>query len=348
MTGQGGDPVTGRSGGAGAPAGLSWSWELDSDALMAALAELAPAGSAGAPAAGVAAGPRPGGGVPGAGPGGGPGAGGAADGVAARDAAGEEADAGWAAEDAWRDGALDELECGGGRRVPAGVVAGRVAERLLPGPDLAAWLASAPVAGLGDGDLAVVAGSWRRVAAWAQARELAAVAQVAARAAARDEDIGTGPDGRPVRVPGSAVAEVALELTLSSYGAAGWAHLGVELGWRLAATGAALEAGVIDLARARLIVEAAGPLSDENARKVEARVLPAAGGQTSGMLRAALRRAVIAVDPGGAEGRRKDAERRAKVVLYPDPEGTATLAALGMPAVIADGADHRAGPGKEG
>jgi len=180
-----GDPMPKRSGGAGPPAGLSWSWEMDSDALMAALAELSPSSS----------------------PSGG----------AERDAAGEEADAGWAAEDAWRDGAVDELEAdelesGGGRGVPVG----RVAERLAPGPDLAAWLAMAPAAGLGDGDLAAAAGSWRRVAAWAQARELAAVAQIAARAAARDADIGTGPDGRPARVPGSAVAEVALELTLSS------------------------------------------------------------------------------------------------------------------------------------
>ncbi len=68
-------------------------------------------------------------------------------------------------------------------------------------------------------NLAAVAGSWRRVASWAQARELAAVAQIASRAAARDKDIGTGPDGRPARVPASAAAEVALELTMSQYGA---------------------------------------------------------------------------------------------------------------------------------
>ena len=79
-----------------------------------------------------------------------------------------------------------------GGRVPLAAVAGRVAERLAPGPDLAAWLAAAPPAGLGDGDLAAVAGSWRRVASWAQARELAAVAQITARAAARDENASTG------------------------------------------------------------------------------------------------------------------------------------------------------------
>ncbi len=128
---------------------------------------------------------------------------------------------------------------------------------------------------------------------------------------------------------------------MSPYGASAWADLAVQLAWRLAATGAALAAGTIDLARARLIAEAASPLSDEAARAVEARVLPAAGGQTTGMLRAALRRAVIAADPAGAEERRKDAERRAQVVLYPDQDGTATLAGQRLPAVHATAAMAR-------
>src|SRR6266536_2772526 len=87
----------------------------------------------------------------------------------------------------------DDLECpadrGGtsGQRLPAGVLAGRVAEHL------AAGLAMAPPTSLPGDDLAAVAGSWRRVASWAAAQELAAVAQIAARAAARDEDVGTGP-----------------------------------------------------------------------------------------------------------------------------------------------------------
>src|SRR6266700_7697604 len=174
-----------------------------------------------------------------------------------------------------------------------------------------------------------------------QTRELTAVAQIASRAAARDKDIGTGPDGRPARVPTSAAAEVALELTMSHYGASWWADLAVTLGWRLAATGAALTAGEIDLPRARLIAEATGALSDEAAQAVEDRVLPAAGGQTTGMLRAALRRAVIAADPQGAEERRQESERRAKVVLYPDEENTATLAGQRLPAIHAAAAMAR-------
>src|SRR6266545_6719535 len=358
----------------GAPQGLSWSWELDFAALMAAISgdadgtDAASAGVSGASAP-VASGLAP--------------AAGSRTGAAALGLAAGDPDDPAVVGDPARpddparvgdparpddparvgdparpddparvgDPALpdrpDDLECpadrGGtsGQRLPAGVLAGRVAEHLAPGPDLAAWLAMAPPTSLPGDDLAAVAGSWRRVASWAAAQELAAVAQIAARAAARDEDVGTGPDGRPVRITASAAAEVALELTMSQYGAAGWADLAVTLAWRLPGTQAALTAGIIDLYRARLIAEATSMLTDEAARAVEDKVLPAAGDQTPGMLRAALRRAVIAADPRGAEDRRKESERRAKVVLYPDEEHTATLAGQRLPAVHAAAAMAR-------
>ncbi len=369
--------------GAGAPQGLSWSYEMDFGALIAAITGADPpdpdAPSAGPQSAGPpdaapssaappsaapssATGPSPG--QPPAGP---PAtAPPSARESAAAPAAGPQDPAsppasspaparspapGSAEEEAAQEAILDDLAeldaraaaegRADGGRVPLAAVAGRVAERLAPGPDLAAWLATATAAGLGDGDLAAVAGSWRRVASWAQARELAAVAQITARAAARDENASTGADGCPPVVTRSAAAQVALELTMSPYGASAWADLAVQLGWRLAATGAALAAGTIDLARARLLAEAASPLPAEAARAVEARVLPAAGDQTTGMLRAALRRAVIAADPAGAEERRKDAERRAQVVLYPDQDATATLAGQRLPAVHATAAMAR-------
>jgi hypothetical protein len=324
--------------GEGVPQGLSWSYEMDFGALIAAITGADPP-DAGLPAASRPdAAPRstdPVDGVP----------------VPVAPASTPAPAPGSAKEEAEQEAILDELaaldgeaaaegrEDGG--RVPLAAVAGRVAERLAPGPDLAAWLATAPPAGLGDGDLAAVAGSWRRVASWAQAQELAAVAQITSRAAASDEKASISPDGRPSQVTPSAAAQVALELTMSQYGASAWTHLAVELTWRLPGTGAALAGGVIDLPRARLIAEAVSPLSDEIARRVEERVLPAAGDQTTGMLRAALRRAVLAADPAGAEERRKDAERRSQVVLYPDQDCTATLAGQRLPAVHAAAAMAR-------
>src|SRR5450432_3782360 len=351
--------------GAGAPQGFSWSYEMDFGALIAAItgadrpdpdAPSAGPRSAGPPDAGPSsaaqssAGPSSAGPSSAARPSAGPSAAAPADGSVPVARASSPAP-GSAEEEAEQEAILDDLAeldaraAAAGRadggRVPLAAVAGRVAERLAPGPDLAAWLATAPPAGLDDGDLAAVAGSWRRLASWAQAQELAAVAQITARAAASDENASTGPGGRPSQVTRSAAAEVALELTMSQYGAAAWAQLAVELAWRLAATGAALAAGTIDLARARLIAEATSPLDDETARAVEARVLPAAGGQTTGMLRAALRRSVIAADPAGAEERRQEAERQSQVVLYPDQDCTATLAGQRLPAVHATAAMAR-------
>ena len=236
---------------------------------------------------------------------------------------------------------LDGLLAAEVREVPVGVAAGRVAECLPAGPGLAGWLAAADPGGLEDGALAGVAASWRRLASWAQAGELAAVAQIASRSAARDPEVTVGADGRPGRVPDDAAAEVSLGLVMSRCTAEWWLDLAVTLRWRLAGTGGALAAGVIDLGRARLIAEATSVLAEQDARTVEAQVLPRAGELTSAGLRAALRRAVIAVDPGGAERRRQQSEARAKLCLYPDEDGTATLAGYQLPGIGAAAAMAR-------
>ncbi|MGH3157659.1 MAG: DUF222 domain-containing protein, partial [Streptosporangiaceae bacterium] len=225
---------------------------------------------------------------------------------------------------------------------PVRDVTGVLADQLPPGPALAACLAGADPAALSEWDLPGVASAFRRLAAWAQAGELAAVAEMASRTAARDDHVRVGPDGRPDQVTPAAGSTVGLELVMSHPTAMAWTSLAVTLRWRLAATLAALSAGTIDLYRARLIAEATGPLDDDTARAVESAVLPGAGGQTSGQLRVALRRAVIAADPEGAEQRRKDAQRHAKVSLYPDPDAdTATLAGSRLPAVHAAAAMAR-------
>ncbi|HEY7323599.1 MAG TPA: DUF222 domain-containing protein [Streptosporangiaceae bacterium] len=210
-------------------------------------------------------------------------------------------------------------------------VPGRVAALLPTGAGLAAWLEFGSIEQCSDLDLPDLALGYRRLAAWAQAEELSAVAEIASRTAIRTDRAGVA--GRPDQVLPEAGAEVALALTMSQPTAMDWTGLATRLRWQLPATGAALTAGRIDLARARIIAEATAPLPDETARAVEERVLPVAGEQTTGQLRAAVRRAVITADPDGAERRRQHAERCAKVSLYPDQDGTATLAGTGLPAV---------------
>jgi hypothetical protein len=211
-------------------------------------------------------------------------------------------------------------------------LAGAIAEVLPTGPGLAAWLAGQDPATAADGDLVGMAGAFRRVASWAQARELALIAHVAARSAAADPKAGLQEDGRPAHVTDDAAAQVSLELTLSRPGAEAWAGLAVSLQWRLPATAAALADGRIDTYRAKILAEAVTPLSDDAAKTVEDEVIPRAGDLTYGQMHNAVRRAVIAADPEGAEHRRQAAERRAKVSLYPDHDGTATLVGACLPA----------------
>jgi Domain of unknown function (DUF222) len=220
-------------------------------------------------------------------------------------------------------------------------ISGVVAEALPAGPGLAAWLAGQDPATATGRDLAGMAGAFRRVASWAQSRELDLISHLAARSAAADPKAGLGPDGRPAYVTDDAAAQVSLELALSRTGAEAWAALAVTLRWRLPATAAALADGRIDTYRAKILAEAVTPLSDAAAKAVEDAVIPRAGDLTYGQLHAAVRRAVIAADPEGAEHRRQAAERRAKVSLYPDLDGTATLIGMCLPALQAAAAYAR-------
>src|SRR5262245_20133977 len=239
---------------------------------------------------------------------------------------------------------------------------------MAPGPDLAGWLACSQASERDDAALVTSITAWRKVTSWAQAQELAAVAELARRrhvagavdaggqdcdraadAGDRDPVAGTGRDdhdpvadtGRDGPDPvadleaGFAPNEVALALTLTQGGAEYWMDLAVSLTRRLPATLAALREGTIDLNRARLIDQYTSSLDAGLARTVERRVLVRAEHQTTGQLRASLQRAVLAADPAAAERRRQEAQRRAWVALYGDHDGTASLSGRCLPAAQA-------------
>ena len=226
-----------------------------------------------------------------------------------------------------------------GRLVPAdpAQVAGQTVEHMPPGPAQAGWLgvAAAGAGRLDEHALTGVAVACGQLASWAQAAGLAAVGQLAARTADADRRIGLKPDGRPTRVSRDAVGQIEMALKLSHYGAEERADLAVTLSWRLPATLGALAAGRIDTHRAELIAGATSVLSEEQAREVEALVLPKAGQATVARLRERLAYAVIAVDPEGAEQRRGQAERDAEMRLYTDADQTATLLLSKLPQIEA-------------
>lgn len=208
-------------------------------------------------------------------------------------------------------------------------------EHMEPGPALAGWLdvAAGAAPSLDENGLTGLAVAARKQAAHAHAVELAAVAQITARAAAADRRIGVDRDGRPARVSRDAAGQIEMALMLSHDSAEAWADLALALAWRLPRTGAALVAGWIDLDRAKIIAQATSVLSGEAARTVEAKVLPEARWRTTAQLRAWLHLLVIAADPEGAEERRQKAERNANVRLYADDDQTATMVADKLPQI---------------
>ncbi|MGI5128964.1 DUF222 domain-containing protein [Pseudonocardia sp. CA-107938] len=157
---------------------------------------------------------------------------------------------------------------------------------------------------------------YERVVAWAQARQARLIAELSARRA------------EPGGVTDWAADEVGTALHLSSGTAAFRTRQAEALVSRLPDTLAAWEAGLLDQRRVTVITEGTANLSDEHAALVEARVLPRAPRQTAAQLRAAVKRAIIAADPAGAQERHERARRDRRVAVNPEPDGMASLWAL--------------------
>jgi Domain of unknown function (DUF222) len=195
---------------------------------------------------------------------------------------------------------------------------------------------------LDDDSLLGVLRAWRRLASWATARELALVTELACRRPAPGTPSASTPGQLPHQVSEFAADEVGLALTLTGVAARTEFALALDLHDR-PAIAAALEAGQIDLPKARILVSMICPLERAHADAVEAAILPRAPGLTTGELRAALLRAILAVDPDAARRRQEATQRDARVERWIDPEGTATLAGRYLPPAEVLAADKRLG-----
>src|ERR1700759_2152722 len=196
------------------------------------------------------------------------------------------------------------------------------------------------LSGLADDELVGVLRAWRRLESWSCAGTLAAAAELARRRPA-DRTPAVGPGEFPAQISEFASDEIAAALTMSGPAAGVLLDLALDLAVRLPATARALREAVIDYPRARLIAEATRILPDDLARDVEARVLLRAGDQTPGRLRAALARAVIAVDPEAATRRREEAQTDPRVRRWQEDAGTAALAGYCLPPAEVLEADQR-------
>jgi hypothetical protein len=196
------------------------------------------------------------------------------------------------------------------------------------------------LAGLADDELIGVIRAWRRIESWSCGGLMMAIAELARRRPA-ERTPPAPPGGFPAQLSEFISDEVSAALTLSARTADAYLDLALDLAIRLPDTARALRAGVIDHLKARLIAESTRILSDADARAVEARILPMAGRQTLGRLRAAVSRAVLAVDPEAATRRREEAQKDPRVRRWQEDAGTAALAGFGLPPADVLEADQR-------
>ena len=196
------------------------------------------------------------------------------------------------------------------------------------------------LAQLNDDELIGVVRAWHRLESWCSAGTLAVIAELARRRPA-ERTAPAAPGRFPAQLSEFISDEVAAALTLSRRTADACLDLALDLALRLPATARALHEGIIDYPKARLIADLTRILSDEDARAVEARILAAAGDQTTAQLRAAVSRAVIAVDPEAATRRRQEAQKDPRVRRWQEDAGTAALGGFGLPPAEVLEADQR-------
>jgi hypothetical protein len=226
----------------------------------------------------------------------------------------------------------------------SGFASGGLLDQCAPGGPLARLADAATrddrLAGLGDDELIGVLRAWRRLESWCNAGLLKTIAELARRRPA--DRTPPAPRGCfPEQLSEFIADEIAVALTLSGRTAGTYLDLALDLAIRLPGTARALHEGIIDHLKARLIADVTQVLTDEDAREVEARILPRAGQQTLGQLRASVARAVLAVDPQAATRRREEAQKDPRVSRWREDAGTAALAGFGLPPAEVLEADQR-------
>ncbi len=221
----------------------------------------------------------------------------------------------------------------------AGFVRGGEWDRFLPGPELARVPAAAggPEWRCPGAEPDELIGVLRRLAAlesWASAAKLGVIRELI-----RQDDLPALSRPRHGDLPDvwsdSLNHQLALALASSVPSAENTALTAWELGARLPGIAALLADGTLTFAKARLIAETLQFLSDADAARAEALIVPqlvGATGKTFGQIVNLAARAATEVDPGMAERRRKAAVKHAsRVQMYREQSGAAALCGRDLP-----------------
>jgi hypothetical protein len=210
-------------------------------------------------------------------------------------------------------------------------------DRLPPGPVLAALSQDVLDAGLGgltDDELVGVLRASRRLAAWQDGVELAAVVELDARRMRESAR------PRSSRASEHVSEELAAALVLTSRSADLLLGLARDLA-RLPLILAALLEGRIDRARAAIFAAELAGLPDRAAQAVAMAFVGRAGSMTTGQLRAALRAMVLRLDPAAARRRAERGRADARVEAWQEISGNGALAGRELPPGDAVAADRR-------
>lgn len=173
--------------------------------------------------------------------------------------------------------------------------------------------------------------AWERCAAWVSAGQQRALVAVVDGSAEQRQQL---PPQIADLEEKAALAEAAAAMRLSSQAGRRRLDVARALTGHLARTWAALAAGELSYLHAMALSEGVEQLDPASAVAVESAVLDRARRGTVGQLRRAVRRAVLAVDPAGAEDRHAQALTSRHVELWDLEDGMAAIYAV----LPADGA----------
>jgi uncharacterized protein DUF222 len=191
-----------------------------------------------------------------------------------------------------------------------------------PGPQLACALSDSRLTDLPDAELIEAMRAARRQTSWAQARELALIAELSRRRHAEDAH----PDHPGILTAGeSVIEEIAAGLTVTANTATTLLNTAERLSQDLPAVRTALETGRIDYARARIICDAITGIEPTLVPLVEAAVTDKAATQTTGQLRHRVKKVLQAVDPDAYQAHAQNKQRDRGLQIWDNPTGTSDL-----------------------
>lgn len=204
---------------------------------------------------------------------------------------------------------------------------------VVPGPEtqrIVATLAALPEADVTPAERVDLLVQFERCEAWLVAQKQRVLAAI-------DRDAG-GKEERAKRT--GRYEDTELEVGLAMSWSQGMVRdrldVATELTERLPKTWSALARGDLIFWKAREIAVGAQKLSDPaKARRFEGRVLRKGSDQTFGDIRRAVVKALIEVDPEGAEGRRKQTRRERRVTRRPLEDGGGHIGVSGPAEMIA-------------